>query len=284
MFSVSDVIRLPPGLDKAYRSAVTGNLPWEQTWFSQQMLEQHLDQTCDNGSRRLAIIKQQVEWIEAQLLPETEQANIVDLACGPGFYCRFLAKRGHHCLGIDCSPAAINYAEKQPDTGIGGSNYILADFFTFPFEDDYDLAMLLFGEFNEHDRQKMRRMLCRLAGALRKKSGRLLIEYQNIASLAFDGRDSSWSRHLQGPLCSEPHLLLKEGFWLAAEQRFINRYHIIEENGRASCRQTVTNGYSEDQLQVLLTDCGFNRVDFYPFLTDSDDQYRDYLSAAVAYV
>ena len=85
-------------------------IPWDEPAFSQRMLENHLSQEHDWASRRLAVIEQQVAWLDGQL---PAGARILDLGCGPGFYTRQLAERGFCCTGVDFSPASIAWARQQ---------------------------------------------------------------------------------------------------------------------------------------------------------------------------
>ncbi|MBP0650213.1 methyltransferase domain-containing protein, partial [Mycobacterium tuberculosis] len=99
-----DLVRRPrPGV-----ATGLGKIPWQDADFSRRMLAEHLSQAHDWASRRSDVIARQVDYLD-RLLPQ-KGGCVLDLGCGPGFYTHRLAARGHHCVGIDFGPAAIDYA------------------------------------------------------------------------------------------------------------------------------------------------------------------------------
>ena len=109
-------------------------IPWDDPQFSARMLNEHLSQTHDAASRRADIIDQQVAWIHHHILGDNP-ARILDLGCGPGLYASRLAERGHRCVGIDFSPASIDYAKRQT-TG-DNPTYMQADIRHADYGDGY---------------------------------------------------------------------------------------------------------------------------------------------------
>ena len=81
-------------------------IPWNDPEFSRRMLDEHLSQAHDAASRRFEIIDKHVDWIHTHVL-KGNPTRILDLGCGPGLYTNRLARLGHHCVGIDFSPASI---------------------------------------------------------------------------------------------------------------------------------------------------------------------------------
>ncbi len=84
--------------------------------------------------------------------------RILDLACGPGLYSQRLAQLGHICVGIDFSPASVAYAQSQAVQADLTIDYVCGDIRTVGYGEGFDLAMLIFGEFNvftEADAQQL---------------------------------------------------------------------------------------------------------------------------------
>ena len=77
-------------------ASTTTDLPWGDPAFSERMLHEHLDQSHDLASRRLAVVEQQVTWLVEQLGLSAGD-RVLDLACGPGLYAAELGRRG--CRG-----------------------------------------------------------------------------------------------------------------------------------------------------------------------------------------
>ena len=73
-------------------------------------------------------------------------SRVLDLGCGPGLYTSRLARRGHTCVGIDFSPASIEYAREVARTQQLACEYHLADLRHAAYGTGYDLAMFIFGE------------------------------------------------------------------------------------------------------------------------------------------
>lgn len=132
-------------------------IPWNDPDFSRRMLENHLAQDHDWASRRNDIIARHTDWIAGEL--RRTPSRILDLGCGPGFYTRSLAEKGHHCVGVDFSPASIEYARQQSaDTG-PEPEYILCDIRDNTSERKFDFIIMTFGEFNVFTRQDARAIL-----------------------------------------------------------------------------------------------------------------------------
>jgi len=89
-------------------------IPWNDPDFSRRMLNEHLSQEHDAASRRFETIDNHVKWIHGQVL-KANPTRVLDLGCGPGLYTNRLAKLGHHCVGIDFSPASIACAREQAE-------------------------------------------------------------------------------------------------------------------------------------------------------------------------
>jgi 2-polyprenyl-3-methyl-5-hydroxy-6-metoxy-1,4-benzoquinol methylase len=59
------------------------------------------------------------------LLGEVKGLNILDLACGNGYYSRKLAKKGAHVIGVDASDKLLLDAKQHEEKEKLGINYIL---------------------------------------------------------------------------------------------------------------------------------------------------------------
>jgi 2-polyprenyl-3-methyl-5-hydroxy-6-metoxy-1,4-benzoquinol methylase len=111
------------------------------------MLREHLSQAHDAASRRTIIIEDHVEWIQRVVLHD-RSSRVLDLGCGPGLYSSRFAQRGHTCVGIDFSPASIEYAREVARSQQLACEYRLDDVRHAEFGTGYDLALFIFGELN----------------------------------------------------------------------------------------------------------------------------------------
>ena len=166
----------------------------------------------DLASRRSEKIDAQVDWIHRKAL-SGKPAKILDLACGPGLYASRLARLGHRCVGVDFSPASIEYAREQVAGECLDCEYVHADIRTAEYGTGYGLAMLIFGEFNVFKPSDAARILSKASGAL-DAGGILLLEaHTHEAMREFGRRPATWYSSESG-LFSESAAPLPSGEFL----------------------------------------------------------------------
>jgi len=241
-------------------------IPWNDPDFSQRMLGEHLSQAHDAASRRFDIIDRHVGWIHDQVL-KGSPASILDLGCGPGLYTSRLARLGHHCVGIDFSPASIAYAREQAEeTGLE-CTYLEQDIRTANYGVEYGLVMSTFGEFNVFRPEEAKSILTKACRAL-VPNGFLLLEPHAFDTVVKIGsRPSSWCSTEKGLFSSEPHICLEESLWDADHNVAIERYYVIDAaTGKVTFNSSSMQAYTNNEYQLLLAECGFGEVAFYPSL------------------
>ena len=111
-----------------------------------------------------------------------EPGKILDLGCGPGLYANRLTQFGHRVTGVDYSPASIRYARQQAEKDGLKIAYIEADIRQADYGGPYDLAMLIYGEFNVFKPVDAALILEKIFQAL-KPGGRLLLEPQDLPAI-----------------------------------------------------------------------------------------------------
>jgi SAM-dependent methyltransferase len=246
------------------------NIPWSDPEFSERMLKQHLSQDHDAASRRSEKIEIHVAWIYAALLAGKAGA-VLDLGCGPGLYAQRLARRGCTLTGIDFSPASIRYAVEMAEREALPIEYRLADIRQADYGSGYDLAMLIFGEFNVFKPADAQLLLRKMHGALRP-GGRLLLEPMTLEAARRAGQaGSSWSAQPSGLFHPLPHLVLEEAFWNEADLTATTRYYVIDAaSGLVTRHASSFQGYTLEGYEAVLNQCGFEEASFYPELGADD--------------
>jgi len=239
-------------------------IPWDDPEFSRRMLKEHLSQKHGAASRRTPTIKKHVDWIHNFVL-DRKLSRILDLGCGPGLYAARLAALGHVCRGIDFGPASIEYAVEH---ALENCSYTLGDIRTTDFGSGYDLAMLIFGEFNVFKPEDARLILNKAYHAL-KPGGKLLLEPQIFDAVYETGNQpATWYSAENELFADEPHLCLMESFWNEDQSVAIERYFIVDvASGEVTRHSASTQAYEEDELVEMLTHAGFQNPAFYPSLT-----------------
>jgi SAM-dependent methyltransferase len=259
------------------------NIPWHDPDFSARMLREHLSQEHDHASRRAPTIDRHVAWIHTALLGQ-RPGRVLDLGCGPGLYSSRLARLGHACTGIDYSPASIAFARQEADRDNLACTYTLADFRAAAYGEGYDLALLIFGEFNVFRPADAQLLLDKCWASL-DPGGLLLLEPHTFAAVEQIGcRPATWYSSPADLFSPAPHLVLMEAAWDAAAQTAAQRYYVVDAASGAVERYAQTmQAYREDQYRRLLAGHGFDPVDVFPGLAPDHPDLAPGLCALVAH-
>jgi SAM-dependent methyltransferase len=257
-------------------------IPWNDPEFSRRMLREHLTQAHDAASRRSIIIDEHVEWIHREAL-HNRSSRVLDLGCGPGLYSSRLAQRGHTCVGIDFSPASIEYARDFAQAQQLACEYQLADVRSVEFGAGYDLAMFVFGESNVFRPKELQHILRKAYAAL-NDDGHILLEVHTLDVVQRLGHQrATWYTLEQGLFSDRPHLVLFESFWDEAQSVAIERFYIVDaETNDVTSHASSMQAYTDDQYRYALQIAGFTDITFYPSLIGTPDERQPDLFAIVA--
>ena len=244
-----------------------GKIPWNDPDFSARMLREHLSQHHDKASRREKIIEEQVAWIHETLLGG-RAGRLLDLGCGPGLYTSRLARLGHSCVGIDFSPASVEYAMELASEENLACEYVLSDFEHTSFRGPHEAALLLFGELNTFPRLVARDLLRRLSSAL-APGARVVLEVHTEDAVRSRGSElPSWSTQASGVFSDQPHLILRECSWHEAEGASVERYFVFDEaSNEPAVFASTTQAYNSEAYSELLKEAGLVELERYPCLT-----------------
>lgn len=183
-------------------SGAGAKIPWDEPDFSRRMLEQHLNQEHDWASRRGPIIAAHAAWIAEQL---SVPSRILDMGCGPGLYTQALAERGHQCVGVDFSPASIEYARQRSADCDPKPEYILGDIRNYRSNQKFDCIIMTFGEFNAFIRKDAALLLEHCAEMLPENGLFILEAHTYDAVRAMGEAPATWQRHATGLFSAGPH-------------------------------------------------------------------------------
>ncbi len=245
-------------------------IPWDEPGFSRRMLREHLSQAHDAASRRFEIIDRHCAWIHTAILGG-RPARVLDLACGPGLYAQRLARLGHAVTGLDFSPASIQYAREQVENESLDCRFELADLRAAEFGGGFDLAMLIYGEFNVFRPAQARRILEKAHAAL-VPGGRLLLEVHTFEAVRAEGlKPRSWYGAQSGLFSDEPFLCLSESFWDGDAAVAMNRFYVIDAATHAVQKMAdCVRAYTNEQYLALLRNCGFHEIGLHASLGGED--------------
>ena len=257
-------------------------IPWNEPEFSARMLKEHLSQAHDMASRRFELVDQHVDWIHHALL-SAKPSRILDLGCGPGLYANRLSRLGHRVVGIDFSPASVEYARRQAQAESLPATYFQQDIRQADFGTGFNLAMFIFGELNVFKPAEARRILQKAWQAL-LPGGQLLLEVSTFEGVKQIGEQPrGWYTAESGIWSEHPYICLSENFWDPGQAAATERFYIIDgQTGAVTSCAATSQAYSEDQFRSLLAGCGFEGINFYPSLAGAQAEGQDELIAISA--
>lgn len=254
----------------------TENLPWHQPDFSKRALREQLDQDHDSGTRSESVVARQIPFI-VQQLKLSPGDTVLDLACGPGLYAKHLSACGYSVVGIDISPAAIEYAREMR---IPNCEFVLGDVRSADYPENVDGAMLIYGVFNTFSPSDAQLVLEKISGSLRP-SGRLILELCD-RSLFYPG--GSTASKIQGWWCSDrgdlwsdgPYIALKERLYYPGQRVEVTRYFIIPQGSSEIVEYTETCvSYDVTDITRMLRRAGLRNVAVHSSLTPDPDGSAD---------
>ncbi len=234
-------------------------IPWHEPAFSERMLAEHLNQDHDLASRSVSWIDKQVDWIHENLL-RFRPSSVLDLGCGPGFYLHRLTKLSHTCHGIDFGPASIAYAnEYNPDEFL--TDFVLGDIRHVPLGESFDLAMILYGEFNVFPPFQWPSMLQRVVASL-SEGGQFAVELQKVEAVREIGEAPAGDQEYAcGLFSTKPHRCHTKNQWLEDEAVAIQTFTVTEiDSEETRIYKSTTKAWTNEELDKLLMEAGFQGV------------------------
>ena len=251
------------------------NIPWHEPGFSARMLEEHLSQAHDMASRRAEKVESHVLWIHDELL-SGRPSRVLDLGCGPGLYTSGLAGMGHECVGVDYSPASIAHARRTAEERGLRCTYVLEDVRSADFGSGFDLAMLIFGEFNVFSPADAADLVDKVRSAL-VPGGLLLLEPHTAAAVEAMGlQGRSWRSADAGLFSDRPHVWLTEGVWDPGTRTATVRYFIVDAASGDVTRYAQTlQAYADAEYRGVLTERGFEDIRFFSSLGGTEGEARE---------
>jgi len=226
-------------------------IPRSDEHFSRKMLELQLSDTNTEFSRKLDVIDPQVKYIHSTIL-EGKPSKILEIGCGPGFYTQALSKLGHECIGLDVSPAEIDYAQQQAQLEQTQCSYVEHDIYSAQYGDGFGLIMFTSGDFNAFSPMDAYEILGKAWRAL-DDGGILLIEPYTFESIEDAGkREPWWEAVSDGLFSNEPYMCLRENKWNDANDSLTKRWYIIDtKSAEVSLIAQCYQAYSVKRLKKL---------------------------------
>lgn len=231
---------------------------WDDPHISQQMLSFHLSQKSDAASRKQETIARTVDWLVDYLGLKIGQ-TVLDLGCGPGLYATRLAQQGLQVTGVDYSQNSIDYATRAANEMGLPIIYHYQDYLTITDTAQYDLVLLIYGDYCPLSPEQRSRLLQNVLRAL-KPGGHFVLDVTTRALRAKHGQKNGWYVLESGFWKPGPHLVLEEGFDYPEQAIYLDQSIVIEADGRLSVYRNWFQDFDGDSITRELTRAGL-RVD-----------------------
>ena len=233
--------------------------PWFQTWFDSEyyhLLYAHRDH------------KEAEDFIPRILkkINVSNDACILDLACGKGRHARVMQKLGYQVTGIDLSPNSIQEAKKQNCDN--DAEFYVHDM-RMPFRTNYfDVVMNLFTSFGYFETVDDERKTMQAIQSALKPNGILVIDYLNAtkveAGLPKNGEKQS------GEILFSWQTQKQDGFVKKKIHVQDQKQHFdFEEKVRLITKEEFTELLEQENLQILHT---FGNYRLEPYVREDSDR------------
>jgi len=247
---------------------------WDDLHISGQMLKWHLNPENDVASRRPETIQKSVSWLIASLGLQAGD-SVLDLGCGPGLYSARLAERGLRVTGVDYSRRSIDYAAEFARQNNLNIHYRYQDYLALEDENQYDAALLIYGDFCPLSPEQRKKLLDSVDRAL-KPGGYFILDVTTRAHRLRFGNRNGWYAVETGFWKPGPHLVLEEGFDYPEQSIFLDQAIVIEESGRVSVYRNWFQDFTRETITRELESGGFTVESVWgdltgtPFSEDTD--------------
>lgn len=231
------------------------SLFWDDPHISSQMLEAHLNPDIDAASRKPETIERSVKWL-IETLGLKNGASILDLGCGPGLYASRFAHAGFNVTGVDYSHRSIEYAVQYANENNLNIHYRYQNYLELDDEDQYDVALLIYGDFCTLCPENRSLLLNNIHCAL-KSNGKFVLDVSTRECRKKYGIHNKWSALESGFCKPGPHLLLEEGFDYPELSLSLDQFITVEADGNISIYRNWFQDYIPETITDELTQNGF---------------------------
>jgi SAM-dependent methyltransferase len=228
---------------------------WADAHISAQMLTVHLDPDTDLASRVPETIDASVAWL-LETVGLKAGDEVIDLGCGPGLYAHRLAKHGLAVAGMDISAGSIAYARDFAAEHGLAINYICQNYLTLAYDDQFNAALLIYGDYCTFSTDDRRRLLANIHRALHPGS-LFVLDISTRVLRARHGLKNAWYASEGGFWRPGPHLVLEQGFDYPEQAIWLDQYIVVEESGAIAVYRNWFQDYDRESITAELAAGGF---------------------------
>ena len=250
---------------------------YDDEQFSKLMLIEHLDQDSFGASRAKSFIKREVKFLNEVFGNLNVGRDLIDIGCGPGFYCDEFNYSGYSCDGVDMSPAVIDFAQQN----VRDSQFHCCRIQELALKKKYDAALVLFGLLNEIEDAES---LISASSKLIKEDGFLVIEVMRpefFNSLVSETINVS-GRETASCFSKSPHVRVTKRFFSHERDCLVNRSMVVDDEGIMQLHESHFTCYDLEKTTRLLESNGFTDVQCIQSPQTGEFSYESYYHYIIA--
>ena len=197
----------------------------------------------------------EVDFIENELNHD-KKCRILDIGCGTGRHAIELTKRGYSVTGVDLSESMLTKAREKAETAGLNTDFQLADARNLPFEQEFDLAIMLCeGAFPLMETDEMNFDILKNAAKALKKDGKFIFTTLNgLYPLYHSVKDFIESHSDKGSF---------ENSFDIMSFREVSTLEIKDDDGNSKVLECNQRYYVPSEISWLLKTLNFNNIDIF---------------------
>lgn len=197
----------------------------------------------------------EVDFIENELNHD-KNCKILDIGCGTGRHAIELTKRGYNVTGVDLSGSMLKKAREKAETAGLNIDFQLADARNLPFEQEFDLAIMLCeGAFPLMETDEMNFDILKNAAKALKKDGKFIFTTLNgLYPLYHSVKDFIESHSDKGSF---------ENSFDIMSFREVSTLEIKDDDGNSKVLECNQRYYVPSEISWLLKTLNFNNIDIF---------------------
>lgn len=248
------------------------NVMWTDSYISKKLLQVHLNENIDLGSRKKTSILETIKWILTKV--NKNKLNILDLGCGPGLYSEEFAKLGHSVTGIDISMESIEYAKNAAAKSKLDISYMTCNYLDAKLGDnEFDLIIMIYTDFGVLNSSERKLILNSVRRAL-KPEGLFIFDVLNEKCLAEAKLDKTWECEEKGFWSDSPYLHLATTYLYKKEKVILYQHFIADDDKELRTYHFWTHFFSHDDLIDLMKESKFEILSLSEDVLPKSDQWN----------
>jgi SAM-dependent methyltransferase len=158
---------------------------------------------------------------------------------------------------VDYSHRSIEYAAKYASENNLNIAYRYQNYLELSDENQYDAALLIYGDFCPLNPEQRSTLLKNIHRAL-KPSGQFVLDVSTPEHRNKYGNKNNWYAAESGFWKPGSHLVLEQGFDYPEESIWLDQYTVIEADGKVSVYRNWFQDYTPETITAELEQGGFS--------------------------